>query len=48
MTRAELAEAIRTMERYLDLKRRQRDWHGVRDAAAELEALEAQLRMVRR
>ena len=35
------------MEKYLDLKRTQRDWHGVADAAMDIRELEAQLRILR-
>jgi len=31
------------MERYLDLRREMRDWHGVMDAAADIREIEAKL-----
>lgn len=40
---SQLRAAIETMVRYLDLRRELRDWHGVRDAAADIEKLEAAL-----
>jgi hypothetical protein len=45
--RIRLEGAIETMEGYLALRVRMRDWHGVMDAAADLRELEAELRGVK-
>lgn len=38
----------RTLVAYLKVKLAERDWHGVRDAAADLEVLEARHPFLRR
>lgn len=43
----EIEEHLRIMEEYLDVRRAQRDWHGVQDAASDIRELEAQLRVLR-
>lgn len=40
--RAELA----IMEAYLSMRVQMRDWHGVRDAAADIEQMEAKLAVI--
>lgn len=46
MSAEQLADAIKTMEGYLRLRLRLRDWHGVMDAAADIRELEAQLKVL--
>jgi hypothetical protein len=41
-----LKEELDMMERYLELKQQQRDWHGVADAAMDIREIEAQLRVL--
>jgi len=42
-----LESELTLMERYLELKRVQRDWHGVADAAMDIRELEAKLKVLR-
>src|SRR5690606_30124820 len=53
-TMNENADIIRRLERqrqqmvnYINLRLELEDWHGVRDAAADLEAIDAQIRLLR-
>ena len=39
---------ISIMEMYLDVKRTERDWHGVWDAAVDIKCLEDQVRALER
>jgi hypothetical protein len=39
----DLQDDVKVMVDYLDLKRRQRDWHGVRDACVDIETIEARI-----
>ena len=41
-----LKEELSMMEKYLELKRIQRDWHGVADAAMDIREIEAQLKVL--
>ena len=43
----EIEQHLHIMENYLDVRRAQRDWHGVQDAASDIRELEAQLRALR-
>jgi hypothetical protein len=45
-TLEEIQYAINVLTTYLELKVKMRDWHGVRDAACEIEALEAQRKLL--
>lgn len=54
LTRSQIEERIRYIEEDirvtiadLDAKRRRRDWHGVRDACVDIEAMEAKLNAFR-
>lgn len=40
---ASLRDEVDLMERYLKLRLRHRDWHGVMDAAADIRELEARI-----
>ena len=42
----ELKDKLSMMEMYLNLKVRERDWHGVADAAMDIREIEAQLRIL--
>lgn len=44
--RAALEGDIKLMEDYLNMKVRQRDWHGVADASMDLREMEAKLKML--
>jgi len=39
-----LKNELKILEVYLDMKRKQRDWHGVADAAMDIRELEAILK----
>ncbi len=41
-----LKDKLAMMEMYLALKTRERDWHGVADAAMDIREIEAQLKMI--
>lgn len=46
-TQQTLQEKLALMEEYLKLKMRERDWHGVADAAMDIREIEAQLKLLR-
>lgn len=45
-TREELIRDMKTMETYMALKIKQRDWHGVADCAMDLREMEVELRLM--
>lgn len=46
-TAQQLEADLAQMIKYLDLRRRMRDWHGVMDAAADIREIEAKLQLCR-
>ncbi len=42
-----LRDKLTRMEDYLQLKARERDWHGVADAAMDIREIEAQLKLLK-
>lgn len=45
---SELEERVRVLTMYHDQKRAECDWHGVRDAAADIEVVAARIDELRR
>jgi hypothetical protein len=42
-----LKDKLAMMEKYLKLKTKERDWHGVADAAMDIREIEAQLKILK-
>jgi hypothetical protein len=47
MDQQTLKDKLALMEEYMKLKMKERDWHGVADAAMDIREIEAQLRVLK-